>query len=147
MLYQQAHDFGTSKNCTAPSFRVKQSTKDGRLTLKTKANDPVKYSELPPTKNTASHPILLWHNHVLCTKHYTMAGIYIAVSRYNIHNPTSVLSPLTDHHIYMFHSFPLYTQTISYYSFPSHLLSTNMTQTLVKWKIENYEENKDSNTD
>jgi hypothetical protein len=60
---------------------------------------------------------------------------------------TSVLSPLTDHHTYMFHSFTLHSQTISYYSFPSHLMSTNMTQTLVKWKTEYYEKNKNSNTD
>jgi len=58
----------------------------------------------------------------------------------------SVLSPLADHHTCVFHSFPQYTQKISYYSFPSDLLSTNMTQTAVKWKTENYEKNKYSNT-
>ena len=39
----------------------------------------------PPT-NTASNHILLWHIHVLCAKHYTMAGIYTAVSQYDFRN-------------------------------------------------------------
>ena len=125
----------------------KQSNKAERLTLKMKTLWTCKMSGTPRWPTTHHQTTFFCDTFMFCALNITVwqesTQLFHSTTSKTI---TSVLSPLAHHHTYMFHSFPQYTQKISYYSFPSHFLSTNITQTLVKWKIENYEKNKYSNT-
>lgn len=138
---------GISKNHSAYSFMVKQSNKDERLALKTKALWTCKMSGTARRPTTQNQTTFFCDTFMFCALTITLwqesSQLFHSTNSITV---TPVLSPLADYHTYIFHSFPQHTQRISYYSFLSHLLSTNITQTLVKWKTENNEKNKYSNT-